>query len=429
MADTSKIKSEAQAIAQNIKLPRIPEREFHPVCSEFTDIRPAVNAAIKECSEAGGGKVIIPAGRYRSEGPIRLESGVELHFEDGALLKFSPKPEHYLPVVLTRWEGVDLYNYSPMIYGNDLHDVAITGRGIICGGREIWGSLIELQKQSRERARQLELNKIPLEDRIFGDNCGMRPALIQLHSSHRILFDGITCIDAPMWMLHPLYCTDVTIRNVYMDSMYVCNDGVDVDSCEDVLIENSRFRNGDDAVVLKAGRDADGLRVNRPCRRVVVRNCVFQDCLHGFAIGSELSGGAEDIYVHDIQMEYIQWQAISFKSAPGRGGVIQRIHVADINIDRNEDHVISFVSEYPGSRFGEAKTCYRDFELFNIHCASSKNGLYLEGSEEFPLENIILDNVVIENTEKAIDAATATGSLQFKDVNINGRRYTSCLQE
>ena len=424
--DTSKIKADAQAIVDNIQLPRIPEREFRPVCEPFGDIRPAVNAAIKECAAAGGGRVIIPAGRYRSEGPIHMESCVELHFEDGAFIKFSRKPEHYLPVVPSRWEGIELYNYSPMIYGTDLHDVAITGNGIICGGREWWMNVAAKQKDSQQYARQLELNKVPVSERIFGDQGFLRPALIQLRNSERLLFEGFTCVDAPMWMLHPLYSSHITIRNINMDSMYVCNDGVDIDSCEDVLIENSHFRNGDDAVVLKAGRDADGLRVNRPCRRVVVRNCVFHECLHGFAIGSELSGGAEDIYVHDIHMEYIMMQAISFKSAPGRGGVIHRIHVADIQIDKTDDHAISIVSEYPGSRFGEDKTAYRDFELFNISCDYAKNGLYLEGSKEIPLSNIKLDNVVIGEAEKPIDAALDTGDLSFNNVYINKTKFESC---
>ena len=423
--DTSKIKADAQAIVDQIQLPRIPEREFRPVCEPFSDIRSAVNAAIRECSASGGGRVIIPAGRYRCEGPINMESCVELHFEEGAFIKFSRKPEHYLPVVLSRWEGIELYNYSPMIYGNELHDVAITGNGIICGGREWWMHVAAKQKDSQQKARRLELDKVPVSERIFGDKEFLRPALIQLRKSERLLFEGFTCVDAPMWMLHPLYSSHITIRNINMDSMYVCNDGVDVDSCDDVVIENSHFRNGDDAVVLKAGRDADGLRVNRPCRRVVVRNCVFHECLHGFAIGSELSGGAEDIYVHDIHMEYIMMQAISFKSAPGRGGVIHRIHVADIQIDKTDDHAISIVSEYPGSRFGEDKTCYKDFELFNIHCDYAKNGLYLEGSQEFPLADIKLDNVVIDEAEKPIDAAVDTGSLCFSNVYINNTKFDS----
>ena len=414
------IKKEAQIIVDNICLPRIPDRSIRVQCSPFADISKAVNEAVRECSATGGGRVIIPAGHYRCEGPIRLASCVDLHLEDGVFIKFSCKPEHYLPVVPSRWEGVEVYNYSPMIYGTDLHDVAITGRGVICGGRELWHLLEARQMESKDRVRQLELNKVPVEERICGDKEFLRPPLIQLRNSQRLLFEGFTCIDAPMWMLHPLYSSHITIRHINMDSMYVCNDGVDVDSCEDVVIENSHFRNGDDAVVLKSGRDADGLRVNRPCRRVVVRNCVFHECMHGFAIGSELSGGAEDVYIHDIHMEYIERQALSLKSAPGRGGVIRRVYIADVEIDRTDDHVISIVSEYPGSRFGEEKTCYRDMEFRNIHCSYAANGLYLEGSGEFPLENILLEDVTIDRADQVLDTAQNTGTTIFRNVSING---------
>ena len=307
-----------------------------------------------------------------------------------------------------------------MIYGTDLHDVAISGRGVICGGRELWHLLEARQMESKDRVRQLELNKVPVEERICGDKEFLRPPLIQLRNSQRLLFEGFTCIDAPMWILHPLYSSHITIRHINMDSMYVCNDGVDVDSCEDVVIENSHFRNGDDAVVLKSGRDADGLRVNRPCRRVVVRNCVFHECMHGFAIGSELSGGAEDVYIHDIHMECIERQALSLKSAPGRGGVIRRVYIADVEIDRTDDHAISIVSEYPGSRFGEEKTCYRDMEFRNIHCSYAANGLYLEGSGEFPLENILLEDVTIDRADQVLDAAQNTGTTIFRNVSVSG---------
>ncbi|MBR4957131.1 MAG: hypothetical protein IKZ31_05180 [Lentisphaeria bacterium] len=414
------IKKEAQIIVDNICLPRIPDSSIRAQCSPFADIRQAVNEAVRECSATGGGRVIIPAGHYRCEGPIRLASCVDLHLEDGVFIKFSCKPEHYLPVVPSRWEGVEVYNYSPMIYGTDLHDVAITGRGVICGGRELWHLLEARQMESKDRVRQLELNKVPVEERICGDKEFLRPPLIQLRNSQRLLFEGFTCIDAPMWMLHPLYSSHITIRHINMDSMYVCNDGVDVDSCEDVVIENSHFRNGDDAVVLKSGRDADGLRVNRPCRRVVVRNCVFHECMHGFAIGSELSGGAEDVYIHDIHMECIERQALSLKSAPGRGGVIWRIYIADMEIDRTDDHAISIVSEYPGSRFGEEKTCYRDMEFRHIHCSYAANGLYLEGSGEFPLENILLEDVTIDRADQVLDAAQNTGTTIFRNVSVNG---------
>ena len=418
---TTKLRAEADSIVADIQLPRIPKREFRLTPENFSEICPILNETLKKCSESGGGKVILPAGRYRCSGPIRMQSGTELHLEEGCFVKFSPDPEFYLPAVSTRWEGIELINYSPLIYGCGLTDTALTGRGVFCGGRERWKNFIPNQKDDRHRARSLEAEKVPLEKRIFGKGSFLRPSMVQVKDSQRVLFEGITCIDAPMWMLHPLYCSHVTIRNLYMDSMNECNDGIDVDSCTNVLIEKSHFRNGDDAVVLKSGRDADGLRVNRPCRRIVVRDCVFHDCMHGFAIGSELSGGAEDVYVYDIRMEYIWRQAISFKSAPGRGGVIRRIHVADIEVDRTDDHLISFVSEYPGERVGSDKTCYCDFELVNLHCGYAENGLYLEGSEEFPLTNIRLENVEVDKAVIPIHCAENTGDMTFRNVRINGK--------
>ena len=417
---TVRLREEAERIVSGIEQPRIPEREFRLEPENFSDIRELLNGALEKCSETGGGRVILPAGRYRCAGPVVMRSRTELHLEEGAFVKFSPDPALYLPVVPARWEGVELWNYSPLIYGRDLEDVALTGRGVFCGGREKWMTFPDRQKDDRHRVRSLEAEKVPFEKRIFGAEGALRPPMIQLRDSRRILIEGITCTDAPMWMLHPLYCSHVTIRNVYMDSMYVCNDGVDVDSCTDVLIEKSHFRNGDDAVVLKSGRDADGLRVNRPDCRIVVRDCVFHDCLHGFAVGSELSGGAEDVYVYDIRMEYIRCQAISFKSAPGRGGVIRRIHVADIDVERVDDHIVSIVSEYPGERTGTAKTSYREFELVNIRCGYAANGLYLEGSDEFPLRDIVLENVEVEKAGVPVSCAVNTGNIAFRNVRING---------
>ena len=421
---TAELRAEAEKIVSGIELPRIPAAEYRLAPENFSDIRDLLNSALKKCSGSGGGKVVLPAGRYRCSGPIVMQSRTELHLEEGCFVKFSPEPSLYLPVVPARWEGIELMNYSPLIYGKDLTDVALTGKGIFSGGRELWKDFPAQQKADQQRTRTLEAEKLPLEKRVFGDGCFLRPPMIQIRDSERLLFEGITCIDAPMWMLHPLYCSHVTIRDICMDSMYVCNDGVDVDSCTDVLIEKSHFRNGDDAVVLKAGRDADGLRVNRPNRRIVVRDCVFHECLHGFAIGSELSGGAEDVYVYDIRMEFIKWQAISFKSAPGRGGVIRRIHVWDIQVDKTNDHIISIVSEYPGVRTGTVKTCYRDFDLVNIHCNYAKNGFYLEGSAELPLQDIRLIDVEVDKADVPISGDANTGTLSFENVRINGEEMT-----
>ena len=417
-------RAEAETIARGVLPPRIPAKEYRLSPENFSEIRVLLNEALKKCADSGGGKVILPAGRYRCAGPILMQSRTELHLEEGCFVKFAPDPRCFLPVVPTRWGGVELWNYSPLVYGNGLTDSALTGKGILCGGREGWADFREKQTEARERSHHLELEKVPFDRRIFGEGSFLMPSMIQFRCCERVLIEGITCVDAPLWVIHPLYCSHVTVRDVYVDSMYVCNDGVDVDSCTDVLIEKSHFRNGDDAVVLKAGRDADGIRVGRPNRRIVVRDCVFHECLHGFAIGSELSGGAEDVYVYDIRMEFIKWQAISFKSAPGRGGVIRRVHVWDIQVDKTNDHIISIVSEYPGVRTGTVKTCYRDFDLVNIHCNYAKNGFYLEGSAELPLQDIRLIDVEVDKADVPISGDANTGTLSFENVRINGEEMT-----
>ena len=423
-ASTEKMRLEAEKIASAIQLPRIPAREFRLAVQPGSDIYAPLNAAISECAASGGGKVIIPSGSFRCNGPIRMASFTEVHLEEGCFIKFSPRPELFLPPVPGRWGGVEIINYSPMIYGNEITDSAITGKGIIAGGREIWGTFQALQTPARSYSHTLQDEGIPLEKRIFGEGKYMRPSMLQFRKSERVLIEDVTLVDAPLWMIHPLFCSHVTIRNICTDSMYVCNDGIDVDSCSDVLIEKSHFRNGDDAVVLKSGRDADGRRVNRPGKRIVVRDCVFHDCMHGFAIGSELSGGMESVYVYNIHMEYIWAQALSLKSCPGRGGVIRDIHVGDITIDKTNDHAISIVSEYVDVYRSMERTCYKDIEFINIRCKYAKNGLVLEGSEDFPLENVNLTQVTVEEAPLPCSGLKYPGRMRFENVSVNGISHT-----
>jgi len=419
--DTASLRREAEKIVSAIRLPQIPDREFAVEAENACDILPALQKAIDRCSASGGGRVVVPAGFFRCNGPIVLASLVELHLNTGCCIKFSPDPACYLPAVPTRWEGGDLINYSPLIYGNELHDVAITGNGVFSGGFEEWHTFRPKQKKAQERSRQFAVSHVPLEERRFGEGDYLRPAMFQVRRSTRILIDGVAFTDTAFWMLQPLYSSHITIRNVHLDSLYVNNDGIDVDSCEDVLIENSAFRNGDDAVVIKSGRDQDGLQVGKPTRRVVVRNCVFYETLHGFAVGSELSGGAEDIYVYDIRMNTVFYEAISFKSAPGRGGVIRRIHLFDIVVGEVQNHLISIVSEYGGQHYGELTTAYEKFEIFNIRCHHARCGFVLQGSREHPLEKIFLENIVIEQADELFSGVGNTGDLQFCNVTANGR--------
>ena len=409
---------EAQNIAEHIALPEIPAKDCFIEIRPGEDIRPVLQSAMDQCSANGGGRVIVPRGVYRCDGPLLLRSFTELHFEDGAVIKFSPHPEHYLPQVFTRWEGVEIFNLSPAIYGKNLTDTAVTGNGTLVGGCEIFSSWVSLQKEAVERCRSFSVRGIPVEKRYFSEQDHLRPSMFQTVSCKRVLIEGITLMNTAFWMFHPLYCKDVTFRNVTCDSMYVNNDGIDVDSCENVLIENSFFRNGDDAVAIKSGRDHDGWRVGCPTKNVVIRNCHIFEALHGVAIGSELSGGADGIYIHDISMGTIYRQAIQFKSNRDRGGSIRNVKLRNISVECVQDNLIYFCSSYPGARGGNAPTEIRDFELENIKCNDAFNVFHFQGTPEFPLHNVNIRNVTVDSCETVYACRDFMGNTVLSEINL-----------
>ena len=406
-------------IINSIQLPQIPDYEIRLNASQGDDIREDIQQAIAACSRQGGGRIVIPPGVFRCNGPIHLASRIELHFSEGCFLKFSPDPDLYLPQVRTRWEGVELWNYSPMIYGIGLSDVAITGKGIISGASEIRLTWKNLQKDTQQRVRRLEEEHIPLEKRVFGPGDYLRPALLQLLDSQRILFEDFALVDNAFWMIHPVYCKDITIRRLTLDCMLINNDGIDLDSCENVLVEDSVFRNGDDAVVIKSGRDQDGLRVGKPTKKVVIRNCVFAEVLHGFAIGSELSGGAEDIFVHNITMKKVLYEALSFKSTRGRGGVIRNINISDITVEHAGNHLVCIDNNYQKEHHGDALTLFQNISIKNVSCRYAKNAFRLLGKEELPLENISLQNVYVEKADVLYSADEYAEDVRFDNVSVN----------
>ena len=409
---------EAKDIIDKIRLPEIPEKEYHVKIPSGEDIRPELQAMLDICSNSGGGRVIVPQGVYRCNGPLNLRSSTELHFEDGAVIKFSPHPEHYLPQVFTRWEGVEIYNFSPMIYGKNLTDVAVTGKATLIGGNEIFASWLPLQNEAQERSRCFAEQGVPVEQRVFSEKDHLRASMFQLVSCERILIDGITLTNAPFWMFHPLYCRDVTFRNVACDSMFLNNDGIDIDSCENVLVEDSVFRNGDDAIVVKSGRDHDGWRVNHPTRNVVIRNCHIYEAMHGVAIGSELSGGAENIWICNIRMDKIYRQAIQFKSNRDRGGVIHNVKVHDISVAHVDGNLIYFFSDYPGFRNGNSPSIFRDFHLEKIRCGYAANVFHLQGTPEFPLKNIVINDVSVENCDVVYASQEYAGNTVLSGIVI-----------
>lgn len=418
----------ADEIVRKIQLPKIPARDF--VITDFgakpggtDDARPAILAAIKAASAAGGGRVVLPAGVWLSNGPVHLASRINLHVAEGATLLFSPEPAHYLPAVLTRWEGTELHSYSPLIYAFEVQDVAITGKGAIDGnGASVFHTWNELQKRDVDALRKSGVDGTPAAKRVFADGTHLRPPLIQFFRAERVLLEDYTLRHSPFWVNHLVYTDHVTVRGIRVDSHHTNNDGVDVDSSRWVLIEHCHFRTGDDSVVVKSGRDRDGREVGRPSEYVVVRNNDMggED---GIALGSEMSGGVRHVFFTDNILRK-GLAAIRFKANLDRGGTVEHIRVRNMTVE-SFDQLFWFQLDYPGLLGGGHPSTYRDivFENFTVERAGTVFESHAPAGA--PLRDVVLRNVAIKQADKTFVLENIEG-LRLENVTIgtqtvNGR--------
>ncbi|RYE26786.1 MAG: glycoside hydrolase family 28 protein [Sphingobacteriaceae bacterium] len=315
----------AKNILAEIKAPVFPTKNFlitnyGAIGDGIVNCSQAIKNAIQACSKAGGGHVIIPAGNFYT-GPIYLKSNVDLHLNKGGKLSFSTQPNDYLPLVKTRWEGVELMNYSPLIYAYREQNIAITGEGTLDGrasNNNWWpwkgkseygwkqGAPNQTDKGNRPVLFDMAEKNVPVKDRQFGDGHYLRPQFIQPYLCNNVLIKGVQVINSPMWILHPVLCTNVTIDSVNVESNGPNTDGCDPESCKNVVIKNCYFNTGDDCIALKSGRNRDGRRLNVPCENVVIQNCTMANGHGGIVIGSEISGGVKSIVMEGYSKSPIQ---------------------------------------------------------------------------------------------------------------------------
>jgi polygalacturonase len=231
--------------------------------------------------------------------------------------------------------------------------------------------------------------------------------------------EEVTVRNSPFWTIHPVYCDNVVVRGVTIDSHFPNNDGCDPESTTNVLIENCTFRTGDDAIAIKAGRDADGRRVGRPSGNIVIRNCKFYSECNGLCIGSEMSGGVEGVYMHDIEIGMVK-NAIYFKSNRDRGGYIRHVRVRDITVERTYGAILRFETNYFGYRGGLNNTLYEDFEIENVEAGTSdRYALFMDGYDEQPIRDIAIRNFHVgEATHAAYFRCTSGVTLE--DVTVAG---------
>ena len=395
----------------------------------------AFKKAIVACNKAGGGRVLVPSGDFIS-GAIHLLSNVELHLVEGATIKFSTNTKHYLPGVRTRYEGSELYNYSPLIYAYQQENIAITGKGILDGQASIenwwsWkdGDKDKLDSQDKpssvSRLLKMMMDGVPTQDRIFGDGYFLRSSFVQPYECKNILIEGITIKRPPMWMIHPVLSENITIRNVKLFSKGKPNgDGCDLEVSKNILIEGYEFSTGDDCIAIKSGRNRQGYDLGIPSENIIIRNCKMLDGHGGVVFGSESSGGARNIYVYNCEMNSPNLRrALRLKSNKYRGGVIENIFFRDIKVGQVKNAAIRINQNY-ASQVSNAEinyTTYRNIFVERMTCKKADYAIQLKGLEILPIENIKIINCQFNNIKKE-NVFEFVNDLVLENVTVNGEQ-------
>lgn len=386
------------------------------------DARPGFLEAIRQCNVAGGGRVVVPAGVWNLAGPLHLKSNVHLFIEDGALLRFrTDDPNLYLPPVLTRWEGTELYNYSPFIYAYQAYNVALTGGGTIDGNaHDTFVKWRPKQGKAQQALRQMGAEGAPVAARVFGPDNWLRPPLVQFFGCANVLVDGLHFVDSPFWVTHAISCTNVTIRGIKVNSPHLNSDGFDPESCSDVLVEDCVFRTGDDCIAIKSGRDQDGWRVGRPSENIVIRRCEMHapSAGSGLAIGSEMSGGVRNIFVEHLRMGEAK-TALNIKANLDRGGAVEGVTVRDVTVEKT-DTLLQVTTDYHGYRGGNFPPTFRDFLFEDILCEAAGVPLAAAGVPAARIENFTVRNLRVRRADKPA-VVRHVRNFRADNVEISGR--------
>ncbi|MFI1886280.1 glycoside hydrolase family 28 protein [Streptomyces jumonjinensis] len=422
-------------ILARIRPPTFPDRRFDitrygAVGDGATMNTAAIRAAITACHRAGGGHVVVPAGRFVT-GAIHLRSRVDLHVSEGGILAFSPDPADYLPAVLTRWEGTECYNYSPFVYACGQRGVAVTGHGILDGQArlgpwESWYRTGSLQGPDQRLLRRMGTEGVPVADRVFGAGHHLRPKMVQFNRCRDVLVSDLTIVDPPMWTVHPVLCANVTVRSVTVESLLHNTDGVDAEASRDVHVTGCRFNTNDDCVAVKSGRDEDGHRVGVPSEDIVVQDCDFAGRWGGITVGSEMSGGVRNVFAENCRINppdfpghYPVKYPVYIKASKKRGGFIDGVYVRGFT-GRGVERDIVFVNmNYNNGEGGTHPVSVRDIHLSHSEIDGARAVLNLVGLETDRLRGVHLSHSVFTGVRGA-DSVLCTDDLTLRKVFVNG---------
>ena len=437
--------AEYRAIERSIEQPKIAKRTV--VITKFgakttasaAQNQQAIHRAIAYLAKQGGGKVIVPAGKWQT-GALRLASGIELVVSKDALLQFVFDRSLY-PLVKTSWEGMMCWNYSPCIYSYGADDVVVSGEGTIDGGgsnetwwpmcgKQVFGYVKGVTKEaqvsgSRRRLQQLAEDDVPWDERRFGLGQGLRPQLINFVKGNRVRVSGVTLLHSPFWVIHPLLCKNVTVDGVKIWNEGPNGDGCDPEACENVLIQNTHFHTGDDCIAIKSGRNNDGRMWNKPSRNIIIRNCVMEDGHGGIVIGSEISGGCKNVYAEDCTMDSPHLdRVLRIKTNNCRGGRIENINMRRVKVGQCKEAVVKINLDYEPE-----EPCYRGFEpevrdvnVEDVTCRKSAYGVLIVGRDsvenvsDIRLKDCVFNGIGREN----VRITGKTRNVKFDNVMMNG---------
>jgi polygalacturonase len=425
--------NEVPKILQRIKPPVFPKRDFlitrfGAVGDGQKDCTESFRKAIIACNKAGGGRVVVPAGSFLT-GAIHLKSNVNLHVSAGATIKFSQDPAKYLPLVFTRFEGMELMNYSPFIYAFEQENIAITGVGTLDGqsDKEHWWPWKANTKggpnqvKARDALSEMIEKNVPVRERVFGEGHYLRPQFIQPYRSKNVLIEGVTIINSPMWEIHPVLSSNVTVQSVKINSHGPNNDGCDPESCTDVLIKDCVFDTGDDCIAIKSGRNADGRRINVASENIIIQGCQMKDGHGGVTIGSEISGGVRNVFAENCRMDSPNLdRALRFKNNASRGGLLENIYMRNVEVGQVADAVVSVDFYYEEGEKGSFIPVVRNVRVRNVNSKKSKYALYLRGFKNAPVTDIRIEDCTFDNVAKP-NVVENVRDLTMRNVHINGK--------
>lgn len=381
--------------------------------------------AMAACNKAGGGRVVVPAGEW-STGPVHFLSNCQLYLSDGATLVFEDDPSLYLPAVKTSWEGTECMNYSPLIYAYGCENVGIAGPGTIAPKMDLWREWFARPKAHIQATRQLYAmcsTGIPVEHRRMEEGeANMRPHLIQFNRCTNVNLDGFRIRESPFWTIHIYMCRDAWVHGLDVYAHGHNNDGIDIEMTQHILVEDCIFDQGDDAVVIKAGRNQDAWRLATPTQDVVVRNCtvVQGHCLLG--IGSEMAGGVRRVYMHDCHLSDAAYRLFYIKTNHRRGGFIEDITMENVSgksmqrvFEIDTDVLYQWRDIVP--TFETAITRIRNISLIGAECEQTDAICRINGDSRDPVQGIRLENVHVGTVTDFINDITYTKDIMTINVS------------